>query len=103
MEYEIGIDYLEQVVDIESSVFIYDVIQQKETVEISPTTIYLQPVYKNWDVLNIDSSNATYYYVQSTLDNEYKIQRINKSTYEIDYNYSSVDEWLNRTTIIYDI
>ena len=64
---ELNISYIEQMINIESSVAVYDVIQQTESIEISPTTIYLQPIYKNWDVLNIDSSNATYYYVQLTL------------------------------------
>ena len=94
-----------QVVQIET--FEQDVIVQKqrETVEISPSFLRIQDINitKSWDVLNIDKTNVTYYYIQYKLDgeDEYKIQRIHKLTYEIKYHLSTTDEWENRTTITY--
>ena len=105
----INVQVNEQVINIESPVIVLDVKQQTDKViGVQPTTVLVQPINNYitpiWNVINIDRTNETFYFIQSKLDNEdeYKIQRINKSTYEIDYNYSDVDEWLNRTTLSYE-
>lgn len=92
-----------------------------QSIEVAPVHITRQEIHQHeyvthehhthitqltlaWLVINIDRLNPQYYYIQYQLQGEqqYQIQRINRQTYQMQYNTNTANLWPNREELEYE-